>query len=78
MKGKLAVMGPEGDTKIEWDSDNKEEVKLAKEHFIKLLDKGYTAFGVKKDGTKGNVRIEEFDPDIEKIILVPRLAGGGR
>jgi hypothetical protein len=73
--GRLAVMGPEGDTKLIWDSDNEDEVANARRTFDDLRCKNYTAYSVKKSGKKGKV-ITEFDPDAEKIILVPHVIGG--
>lgn len=73
--GRLAIMGPEGDTKLIWDSDNEEEVANARRTFDDLRRKGYAAYSVKRSGKKGKV-ITEFDPDAEKIILIPRVVGG--
>lgn len=71
----LRVMDRTGDTKTIWDKDNATEVEVARETFAKLKKKGYLAYRVKKDGEKGEV-IKEFDPDAEKIILAPPMAGG--
>ena len=71
----MAVMGGAGDTKIIWDPANDDEVKTAKRTFDDLLKKGFTAFKVEKGGDKGD-KITDFDKDAEKLILVPRMAGG--
>ncbi len=73
--GEMAIMGTEGDVKQAWDSENSEEVAAAKATYDKLVKKGYKAFSVKKDGEKGK-EIFEFDPDAEKIILIPQMKGG--
>lgn len=73
--GEMAVMGPEGDTKLIWNKESKDEVENARRTFCDLTGKGYTAYAVKKDGEKGK-KIEAFDPDAEKIILVPYMVGG--
>lgn len=75
MKGELSVMGPGGDTKVIWDSDNDDEVENARQTFDDLVDKGFAAFAVKRRGGQGE-RIKEFDPEQEKLILVPPMAGG--
>ena len=75
MKRELAIMNGSGDTKIIWDSDNEDEVENAKETFNKLTKKGYAAFSVSKKGDKDEI-IKKFDPNAEKIILVPPMAGG--
>lgn len=68
-------MGKEGDTKVIWSAENEDEVAQAKKTFTDLLKKGFLAFSVKKDGDKGE-QVKEFDPAAEKLILVPRMAGG--
>ena len=73
--GEMAIMGTEGDVKQAWDSENSEEVAAAKATYDKLVVRGYKAFSVKKDGEKGK-EIFEFDPNAEKIILVPQMKGG--
>lgn len=71
----LRIMDGSGDTKIIWDSDQPEEVKVARETFKKLRKKGYNAYSVRRLGEKGEV-VTEFDPDAEKIILAPPMSGG--
>lgn len=72
----LQILDPKvGDIKLIWDSENEDEVELAKKQFNEAKKKKFSAFAVKKSGEKG-VRIEEFDPDSEKIIMVPPVAGG--
>lgn len=75
MKGELAEMNETGDTKIMWDSDNKDEVENARDTFNKLKKKGYTAYTVKKKGERGEI-MKEFDPNVERIVMVPMLGGG--
>ena len=73
--GELRELGPHGDTKMVWDADEEDEVKVAKNTFNKLRKKGYFAYKVKKGGEKGKV-ITEFDPDAEKIIMALPMQGG--
>lgn len=74
--GALHVMDPkQGDLKVIWDSENEDEVKLAENQFDEAKKKGFLAFKVKKSGNKGE-QIEKFDPDSEKIIMTPPIAGG--
>ena len=73
--GELRVFGTGGDTKVIWDPDNEDEVGAAEEQFDSLIEKGFTAFSVKKDGEK-HKKVTKFDPSMGKIILVPRIAGG--
>lgn len=73
--GVMCEMNASGDTKVIWDKDSPEEVAAARTTFNSLKAKGFAAFSVKKDGEKGT-KISEFDPNAEKIILVPQIAGG--
>lgn len=74
--GELCVMDPKlGDLKFTWDSENEDEVELAEKQFDEAKKKGFLAFKVKKDGSKGK-QIEKWDPDAEKIIMIPPIAGG--
>lgn len=73
--GRLSILDPkQGDIKLIWDSENKDEVELVKKQFKEAKKKGFSPFAV-KNGQKGK-RIEEFDPEAEKIIMVPPVAGG--
>lgn len=73
--GEMRIMGSVGDTKMIWDRNNEDEVKTAKKSFDDLRKKGFTAFGVKKTGEKGDV-ITEFNPSMEKIIMAAPMRGG--
>lgn len=75
MANEMRIMGRAGDTKLVWDAANADEVSNAERTFKDLTKKGYLAFSVKKDGDKDE-KITEFDKTAEKIILVPRMAGG--
>jgi hypothetical protein len=75
MKGIMKIMCSQGDTKLIWDSNRKEEVDNAKRTFDDLTKKKYRAFAVKKGGSPGSA-IDEFDPELEKIIMVPPIQGG--
>ena len=75
-KHEMSWMNKTGDTKIMWSRDNPDEVDNARRTFNELVGKGYAAFKVKgKDGEKGE-QIREFDPAVEKMILVPQMRGG--
>lgn len=70
----LRILGGTGDTKMSWDRRNEIEVKAAKETFEKRIKEGWSAFK-DKFGTKGE-KIKIFDPDAERIVLVPPISGG--
>ncbi len=74
--GEFAVMGVEGDTKIMWDKSKPAEVKNAEESFKRLRKDGYLAYKVVGDkGDKGEM-LTEFDPNAERIVFSPPMAGG--
>jgi hypothetical protein len=73
--GELSVLSAKGDTKLIWDAENQEEVDNARETFERLKKKGFAAFSVGKKGEQ-DTKISKFDPNLEKIIMVPPIAGG--
>jgi hypothetical protein len=73
--GELRMLDRSGDQKIIWSKDNQDEIDAAKCTFDTLTSKGFKAYAVKVGGKKGK-EIEKFDPDMEKIILVPKIVGG--
>lgn len=75
MQGEMAVMDKTGDTKIIWDAENDDEVKVARDTFDKLKTKNYIAYSVKRNGKQDTI-IQKFDPGIEKMIMIPPIVGG--
>lgn len=74
--GSLAILGRTGDVKVEWDADVDDEVSIAKKAFQENKKKGYSAFRVHgKDWRKGE-QLKEFDPDAERIVMIPAMQGG--
>lgn len=76
-KSALAVLNHTGDTKVIWSRDNEDEVAVARDSFNKLKAKGFAVFKVDKKGDKEPEQYRgEFDPNIERLIMVPPLRGG--
>jgi len=73
--GILRVLGPNGDTKVEWDLDVEETVREAERILKQNVLKGYVAFRV-DEGIGTAQRIDEFDPQAKQILQVPRIMGG--
>lgn len=73
--GTIHAMDETGDTRTMWDRDKLAEVEAAKAQFDALKAKGYLAYTVQDNGTKGEV-IREFDPNAQAIIMSPQLVGG--
>ena len=75
--GVMAEMSEGGDTKFMWDKNDPAEVKAAREHFDKLTKSNkFTAFYTKGRKGKQGEKMEFFDAEAERIILVPQLVGG--
>ncbi len=80
--GMLRIISRRGDDTVAWDparvAMNDEEavaaVHEAERIFEEQRSKGATAFSVGKG--QAPVRVEQFDPDAEQIILLPRMVGG--
>lgn len=73
--GEMRVVDPTGDTKTIWNSDDPDEVAAARDQFDTLRGKGFIAYRVDDEGDKSAV-LREFDPEAEKMILRPPMAGG--
>lgn len=76
MTREMAIIDGTGDTKLIWDSVNTTEVENARQTFNNLKAQGYVPFRVTgKEGAKGE-RMREFEPDAERMIMVPPMVGG--
>jgi hypothetical protein len=73
---KLVILGGTGDLKVSWDIGNEKEIAVAKEIFERRTKEGWTAFR-EKYGSKGE-KIKIFDPEAERIVLVPQISGGSQ
>lgn len=73
--GEMNVMTKEGDTELKWDPDVGMEVRAARAAFNAYMEKGYVAYEPARFGGKGQ-RVTEFDPALDKLILVPPIQGG--
>jgi len=75
--GEMRVMHQdEGDFKHIWDPEIEDECDAMELLFDSLLEKGFTAYRVKKDGEKSSSKMVGFDPNAGKMIMVPKMAGG--
>ena len=68
--------GVGGDDRIVWDKRFPETIKEAREMFNKLLEKGYKAFMIRKDGQKSERQMFRFDPNAEEVLMIPQVMGG--
>ena len=69
------ILDKTGDTKVIFDKKVPEEVEAAKAQFDALIEKGFKAFTVKKNGEPGK-QVKIFDAKAERYIFVPALVGG--
>lgn len=73
--GVMNVPDKTGHTKVEWDKNVRDEVTMARAAYDAAIAKGYQAFAVRIDGGQGK-RLDSFDPNVEEIMMVPKLQGG--
>jgi hypothetical protein len=78
--GILVVMSPRGHDEFAFDKANKLEVEEIQRRFTKLTRQGFIPTEAKL-GTDGkptgeHTRIKEFDPQIERTVMLPHLVGG--
>jgi hypothetical protein len=78
--GKLLVMDKSGHTEVDWDVADPESVEKAKTVFQHSVLEGYYAYAVNatpdKAGQRKGRHITAFEPDAEKIVITPPMAGG--
>lgn len=72
--GEIRQLTRSGDIKISWNPDNGQEVEVARKTFNDRIKENWTAFR-EKLGIKGE-KIKIFDPEAERIILIPPITGG--
>jgi hypothetical protein len=73
--GVLEVLNSSGDMKIMWDRNNPGEVTAAKAAFDQAIKAKSAVFAVKTKGGQGD-KVKEFDPNLERLMVVPQLVGG--
>ncbi len=80
--GMLRVISKHGDDRVQWNEQDAQAgnakamaaIREAESIFAQERTRGATAFHV--EAGKPTKRIEQFDPQAEQIILVPRVIGG--
>jgi len=74
----MEVLDVTGHTTRKWDSSNEAEMRQVQRIFDDLTRKGYKAFAFSKgadDGMTGHPR-GTFDPEAEKMLMVPPIQAG--
>jgi hypothetical protein len=80
--GMLRVISKRGDDRVQWNEQDAQAgdaeaiaaIREAERIFAHERARGATAFRI--EAGKPAERIEQFDPQAEQIILVPRVVGG--
>jgi len=73
--GEMRIMDRAGDSVLAWNPEELEEVREAEARFNELVVRGrHTAFDIVEGGKAKQLKV--FNPDAEKIVMVPRVAGG--
>jgi len=80
--GMLRVVSHHGDDRIAWDTarvalgdgEALDAIREAERMFQQQRERGATAIKVEKN--QPPVRIDHFDPEIEQIVMLPRVVGG--
>ena len=66
----LFLMDETGDTRLQWDRNNRDEVLAAKSRFAELKQKGFAAYNERRE------LLHDFDETAERIVMVPPMVGG--
>jgi len=74
-QGLFRVLSENGDDHIVWDRRDPAQVREAFAKFREFQERKYTAYATTSDGKKGH-KIEDFDPGLEEIILIPDTMPG--
>ena len=74
--GEMSFLSSKGDDKIIWDPEDESSVENAEATFNRHIKDGWTAFEVTKKGRKTSKKVDEFDPDLAKLIFVRKMTGG--
>lgn len=73
--GVLRILGPSGDTRVEWDSTDVDDVASVRERFDEIIREGYLVFEL-DPATKEGTQVATFDPHVRELRAFRPLAGG--
>lgn len=68
--GLMRILSQNGDDRIVWSRRIAAEVREAYDKFRELIAKGYRAYAILSDGSRGH-ELFDFDPMVEECLLVP-------
>lgn len=73
--GLMEVLDPTGHLEFAWDKHDLESVRAVGDKFADMKKKGFRAFKMNEDGSKGE-QVDDFDPEAGRYLLSPPLRGG--
>jgi hypothetical protein len=74
--GEMRILSEKGDLRVTWNARDADEVAAARSQFEELRNRGFMAYAVVPgEGGRGE-QVREFDPNAQKLILAPPMAGG--
>jgi len=74
--GTMSILSQKGDETVRWDKDDPASVENARKKFLEFLaERKGMAIRMNEDGQKGD-KMTDFDPDAERVVLMPLVVGG--
>jgi hypothetical protein len=74
-KHEMQLMDLSGHTSLSWDPAVESEVAIARAAFDDARERGMEAFHIGAGGRQTE-RMRTFDPNAEKMVIIPKIAGG--
>jgi len=73
--GMLRILGPHGDTRVEWRSTEVDEIAEVSRRFDEIVEAGYLVFELDPTTREGR-QVRTFDPQVSELRAFRPLAGG--
>jgi hypothetical protein len=74
--GCIRLFDGTGDSPIQWDPADPEQVAKAELRFNQLKHDGYMAYKVSDDGKRTKEVVHAFDPNLKRILMHSVVVGG--
>jgi hypothetical protein len=73
--GVLRILGPSGDTRVDWAVDDVDSVDEVRRRFDEIINEGYLVFSLDDDSMEGT-QVKTFDPQVRELRAFRPLQGG--
>jgi hypothetical protein len=73
--GVLRILGPSGDTRLEWSATDADSAIEVRRRFDEIVRDGYLVFEL-DDATREGTQVRSFDPAARELRAFRPLAGG--